>query len=306
LNGYELVYALLSNPYFIPGENGSLIAIGSVTEPFHGLTRHKTLDYIDKISRILGNPIQFSTKMYITRREAEALYKMQPGISPLVTIVSIKYARKLEPLAPPPEKRFEAIKNMREAGLKPFLFLRPMIPGIIEEEYANIIDLAREYGAVGVVAGSLRVTNTIIERFRKAGLPVDAILERLPRRPRGREQVPVDTRDIKREVERYVVRNGLLFFPEACMANMYTHGKACWKMIKLGLVKENKGLTPTEKFPSRAEIHELAGKVNVSLNDVRIRDYNITLYVHRSGGREVLLSEIIHSVYRVCVRIRYV
>ncbi|MET1159446.1 MAG: radical SAM protein, partial [Thermoprotei archaeon] len=195
LTGLELVYSLLSNPYFVPGERGSLLAIGSVTEPFHGVTRRKTMEYIESIYTYLGNPTQFSTKMYITEREAYELARISKSrISPLVTIITIKWAPKLEPLVPPPDKRFETIRNLRRAGLKPFLFLRPVIPGIIEDEYVEILENAHKYGAEGVVIGSLRVTKTIIERLAKIGVPVEEIMYRLPRKPRGNEQISIDTR----------------------------------------------------------------------------------------------------------------
>ncbi len=302
LNGYQLVYALLVNPYFIPGGNGSLIAIGSVTEPFHGVTRHKTFDYIEKISKYLKNPIQFSTKMYLSLREAETLAKNDKGVSPLITIISLKYAKKLEPYVPSPEKRYEAISNLRRAGLKPFLFLRPIIPGIIEDDYMDIIDKAREYGAVGVVAGSLRITLSIIKRLKNAGLPVDEILRRAPRKPRGKEQVSIDTSDLKNEIRKYVIKNKLIFFPEACMANLYTHRKVCWKMIRLNLVTD-KG--SELRYPSRNDIEELAEKLNVDLEEVKLRDYEAILWLSKRSKQDILLSELIHSRYRICVKLRY-
>jgi len=302
LNSYELAYALLSNPYLVPGLNGSLLAIGSVTEPFHGLTRRKTIEYVQVLSKYLGNPIQFSTKMYITRREALEMREADPGISPLVTIITLKYADKLEPYAPKPDKRFEAISNMREAGLKPFLFLRPMIPGLIEDEYTSILDKAAEHGAVGVVAGSLRITEKILERLSKLGIDTREILRRASRKPRGRAQIPVDTSDLKSEVMKYARKRKLLFFSEACMANMYSHGLACWKMIKQGLAGGNLAKPP---YPTRREIAGLAEELGVKLEDVRVSGFEARIWVSERGGKEVLLSELIHSRYRVCTRISY-
>jgi len=306
LTGYEMTYALLSNPYFLPGPTGSLIAIGSVTEPFHGLTRRKTLEYIEAFSKFLKNPVQFSTKMYITYREAVLLKSIDPLISPLVTIVSIKYADRLEPLAPKPEKRFETLMNLRKAGLKPFLFLRPIIPGLIDDEYVTLVDKAREYGAVGVVAGSLRITEKIVKRLAMAGVNVDEILRRAVRKPRGSVQVSIDTSDLKAEIMSYTRRSGLVFFPEACMANMYTHGHICWKMIRLGIVSEDVSNSSKPPYPSRSSIYEIAEAIGVNLEDVAIKDFEVILWTRSFGGKEVLLSELIHSRYRVCVKLRSV
>lgn len=302
LNGYQIVYALLTNPYFIPGEEGSLIAIGSVTEPFHGATREKTFDYIDKINRFLKNPVQFSTKSYLTFNDSRKIALINKNISALITIISIKYAEKIEPRALPPIKRYETINNLKKAGLKPILFLRPIIPGIIESEYMDLIDKAKEYGAIGIVAGSLRVTTTIIERFKKIGIPVDEILKRMPHKPRGREQVSIYTADLKDEIRRYVLKNDLLFFPEACMANLYTHGKICWKMIMQNIITPH---TIKLKYPSKNDVLELAEELGIKLEDVKINRYTVNLWSSKKNWKNILLAEIIHSRYKICVKIKY-
>jgi len=300
LNGVELVYALLNNPYFVPGENGSLIAIGSVTEPFHGVTRTRTLEYIESISKYLGNPIQFSTKMYLTRKDALFLRKTDPGISPLITIVTIKYAERLEPYAPPPSKRFKTIKNLREAGLKPILFLRPIIPGLIEDEYIELIDQAVDHGAHGLVAGSLRITRSIIERFKSKRLPVREILERAPCIPKGREQVSIDTGDLKREIARYAMRKGLLFFPEACMANLYTHGRICWKMIKLGL----RVLGDKPPVLNKNEVFKIGQYLGLTVDRIRDRGSYVDIWVKPVDRvNTTLFSELVKCRFKKCVRI---
>lgn len=298
LNGYEVVYALLSNPYFIPGRDGSLIALGSVTEPFHPLTIDTTMNYIDKIARYLKNPIQFSTKMYIDQSIASDLKNMDPGISPLVTIITLKNYRLLEPYTPPPEKRFETISVLKMSGFKPFLFLRPIIPGLIENEYSIIIDKSVEYGAVGVVTGSLRVTSNILNKLVDKGLDVSEIIKRLPRKPRGREQISIDTSDLKNMITKYAKQYKLIVFPEACMANLYTHGYCCWKMIYLGYCN---GFNL--KYPSRGDIFEIASELNIGIEDIKLFNYRVDLWISSGWSKSVLLSEIIHSRYKICVNI---
>jgi len=215
LSGYELVYALLKNPYFIPGKYGSLIAIGSVTEPFHHKTVDTTLEYMQFITKYLGNPIQFSTKMYINEEIVKQLGSINTNLSPLITIITLKNHNKLEPNAPPPNLRFKTIENLSKHGFKPFLFLRPLIPGIPLEEYYEIIDRSIEHGAVGVVAGSLRITERILDKLRVCGVDVNEVIERAPRLPRGGEQVSIDMSDVKDMVARYAISKGVLFFPRS-------------------------------------------------------------------------------------------
>ena len=223
LSGDEMSYALLLNPYFLPGRFGSLIAIGSVGEPFvdeHAFTR--TLEYIHSFSKHLGNPTQFSTKAALSEAQVKALASVKLPLSPLVTVVSLAYYRKLEPNAPTPEKRFETIRLMRKNGLHPLLFLRPLIPGVNTEEIEEIVDEAKQAGAIGVVIGGLRITPMILERLEKAGFQTTQIRERVKGVLRRGVQLSVDVSDIKRQAVEVVREKGLVPFLSACCANNYT------------------------------------------------------------------------------------
>lgn len=302
LSGLQLVYALLSNRYFVPGKRGTYLAIGSITEPFHPTLREKTLEYIEAIYSYLENPTQFSTKLYIDLKTAERLARVSAGrISPLVTVVTMRACNELEPGVPKPEKRFETIKNLREAGLKPFLFLRPIIPGITEKEYAEIIELAAEYGAVGVVAGSLRVTRLILGRLKEAGINVNAIANRLKvpvEKMRPKVQYEVYVSDIKREIGRYARRRGLTFYPSACMANLHANGLKCWKMCT--------ELSPVEcglEEPDLEEVQQIARSLGITCKKISFGDGTITVETLRRGGDSKLLSEVLRSRYLACVRV---
>lgn len=300
LSGEELVYALLSNPYFIPGKYGTLIAIGSVTEPFHPITKEKAFEYIGAISKYLGNLIQFSTKMYLSEEDSYRLKDLDRGISPLVTIITLKYASKLEPYAPPPEERFETIKNLSKTDLKPILFYRPLIPGIVEYEYEEIIKEAFKSGAVGIVAGSLRVTKLILSRLKSIGIAVEGIIRRLPKKPMGNEQVTVITSDLKKMVLSYARRLGLIPFTEACMANIYTHGYICWKMISNNIIVEKS----TPPSIDKKLIYSIARKLGINILSIRIRKGVMELRV--SGGNKIkkyLLGELVKYRFRICTRI---
>ncbi len=299
LTGIQLVYALVSNPYFVPGENGTLIAIGSVTEPFLPQTKEKAFEYIEAISKHLGNPIQFSTKMALTLEDARRLKQSEPGISPLVTIITIKHHRKLEPYAPPPSMRFETIKNLAQAGLKPILFLRPIIPGVTEHEYTELLERARRSGAIGVVAGSLRVTPLILSRLRNAGIPVDEIMRRLPRMPRKHEQVTLHTGDVKRRILDYAIKIGLLPFPEACMANIYTHEAVCWKMKYLNPRLFSAQLSE----PDENIIVEAAKHLGLRVNNVKRHGFNLMISLEGRREDKVFFLELVKCYYKICPRI---
>lgn len=302
LNGLQLAYALLNNPYFIPTIHGTYLAIGSISEPFHPAVKEKTFEYIEVFYNYLGNPTQFSTKFYISRPDAEKLSKISgKKISPLVTIVTLENSRELEPYAPSPEKRLEVIRNLGEAGLKPFLFMRPIIPGVTDLEYKTIIDKAREYGAVGVVAGSLRVSKRILRELRELNIDMKEIERRL-RTPiekmRKGVQYEIYTGDIKREIHKYAVKNGLVFFPSSCMANLYTHGLSCWRMIEYGII--GRGLPK----PDHDEVSTFLEKHGYSAEVVDIKGSSIFVKLRYGRHDTVLLREMMIHRYKMCPRIK--
>ncbi len=280
LNGLQLVYALLSNPYFVPGPYGTLLAFGSVTEPFMEETRDRAIEYLEYTARFLGNPTQLSTKAYVDEGLADTLRKVaDPRMDFLVTIVTLRHWKRLEPNAPPPEKRFETIRNLSSRGFHVTLFLRPIIPGVTDREVPEILERAKAAGARGVVPGSLRVTPGILERLRLAGVDVRVIEARLPRRPRGRrDQVPIRETDLKRLVEVYAKKLGLTVYPSSCSANIDSHGLAC-NACKWGPCGRPGELPWVEEDA----IVELASLVGVEVSEVRVDERSVK--VHARGVR---------------------
>ncbi len=300
LSPLQLVYALLKNPYFIPGERGSFIAIGSVTEPFLEIVKEKTMAYIEAIARYLGNPIQFSTKMYLDIEDAYRLKKVDPGISPLVTIVTLKHYDRLEPHAPPPNRRFETIENLSKAGLKPVLFYRPVIPCINYSEYRDIIDKAIEYEVKAVVVGGFRVTENILHRLMEKGFNIECIIKRLHGRLGGSRQVGVRTSDLKKNIISYAREKGVVALPLACTANLYTHGWRCRVMESYGVYE---GVEPPKIDYS--VIEETSYYLGVRVREIKVFNERICIYGYGSREKLFLLGELVKYYYRVCVETRF-
>lgn len=230
LTGEELVYALAVNPYFVPGPQGTLLAFGSVTEPFMPETAARALEYLRAARDLLGNPQQISTKTALKGRLLkEFMESVDPRIDVLVTITTIRRWRVLEPGASPPEERFEFMKTLSDAGFSVTLFLRPIIPGVTDEEAEEILRRAAETGVKKVVPGTLRITPGIMKRLAATRVVDVAEIEaRLPRRPRGpRDQVPIRGRDLKERVARIAEELGLQVLPASCSSNIESHGLAC-------------------------------------------------------------------------------
>lgn len=227
LNGLEISLSLLYNKWFVPGKMGTFIAIGSVCEPFHPICYEKTIDYLKSFAKYLKNPMQFSTKAFLNTEQVheitEAINK-QP-LSTLVTIITIKNAKKLEPNVPSPEKRFETISNLRDDGFKPLLFLRPIIPGVTDKEFEEIFEKASNAGAIGVVLGSFRISRKILERLKRAHVNLRPIKERATKI--GEKQIYLRGRDLKETAFKLAKEFKLTPFNSVCCANAFNASVPC-------------------------------------------------------------------------------
>ncbi len=231
LSGEQLVYALALNPYLVPGEHGTLIAIGSVTEPFmNPAVTRRTIEYVGAIKRWLGNPIQAATKSVVSENDARELARACEGrMSVLISITTLKLASKLEPGAPPPKKRLGSSLMLSRLGLKVCLFMRPIIPGVTDTEAQLILAEALHHGMTSVVPGSLRVTPLILRRLQATGIPMGEIRRRMPREPRSdKDQVTLRMSDLKEKITSTARSLGMTVHPSSCSANIEAHDQACW------------------------------------------------------------------------------
>ncbi len=231
LTSNELALSLAANPYFVPGIQGTLLAFGSITEPFmNKKITMKTLDYMTRLKKVYRNPIQVSTKAVLDEDTITHLIdNLNKEISFLITITTIREHRKLEPNAPPPEERFRLMKTLSDNGVPVYLFLRPLIPGLIEKELPDIMRMARENGARGVIPGSLRITRSILVKLGALGINTREILIRTPvKHIDDTRQVSIDTSDIKKKIWKHARAIGLRLFPSSCSVNIDAHGLGCW------------------------------------------------------------------------------
>lgn len=285
LTGKQLVYALLVNPYFVPGPRGTLLAFGSVTEPFMPETAVRALEYLKWTRDVLGNPQQLSTKTALKGKLLEEFLEIvDPRIDVLVTITTIKHWRRLEPGASPPEERFEFMRRLAEAGIGVTLFLRPIIPGVTDVEAEEIIRRSAEAGVKRIVPGTLRVSHGILKRLSATRLvALSAIESRLPRRPRGpRDQVPIRGRDLKERVIELAKIYGLQVLPASCGANIVSHGLSCYA-CRMGPCGDPTRL-PEADEEAIWEIMRIAGIPAVS---VEIRG-QMVVYYHRGAPKDRL------------------
>lgn len=228
LSPEQLAYALAANPYFLPGPLGTLLAFGSVTEPFaNEAVVEKTLGFLKAAKDYLRNPVQVATKASPSQAPVEEIAKhAEPKASFLVTIVSLRLAKELEPRAPSPEERLELLAELSKAGFHASLFLRPILPGVAEVEYKELLAAAKEAGAFGVVAGCLLVSKEVLRKLSAVEGVARALSARLRDAPE-KGLASVSCKDVKSSVLGFAKLLDLRAYPSSCSANIDSHGLAC-------------------------------------------------------------------------------
>ena len=280
LKGIELVASLLINPYFVPTLHGTLLAFGSVTEPFLPETYRKTIEYLGGVYSYLKNPIQISTKAFLTEEQITEVLRASPRLSVLITLITLRKFKELEPLAPNPYMRLETASKMIKLGAHVSLFIRPIIPGVTDREIRDIFEIALSYNIRKAVLGSLRVTNRIIKNLRNLGIDLST---RLVTKPRGSVQVPIRSSDLKTMAKNIANKLGIEVYPSACAANIDAHGLSC-AMCRLGPCGD------LNKLPSIDEscIRELLKYMKIKFKQITVFNNRIEIIIEKTLHKNVL------------------
>jgi DNA repair photolyase len=130
------------------------IALGTATDPYQPVERKAqiTRSLLEVFARKAGYRLGIVTKSRLIERDIDLLAEIA-RYNTLVVHVTIttpdaKLARLLEPRAPRPDLRFQAVKRLREAGIVAGVFGSPLLPGITDNQKA-LDSLARRAAAVG-------------------------------------------------------------------------------------------------------------------------------------------------------------
>jgi DNA repair photolyase len=134
-----------------PGEQ---IAIGTATDPYQPAEKRfeVTRGILEELARHRGLDIGIVTKSDMVVRDVELLRKVaeQNGLYVNVTITTLdtNLARILEPRAPRPDLRLQAVKELNAGGVKAGVICAPVLPGITDSP-AALDKLVRATKAAG-------------------------------------------------------------------------------------------------------------------------------------------------------------
>src|ERR1700693_330323 len=148
------------------------IAFGTNTDPYQPIERQYriTRSLLETLQRA-RHPLSIVTKSNLILRDLDILSDMgRDGLVKVflsVTTIDRELARKMEPRAPTPQKRLEAIEALNDAGVPAGGMVAPVIPAINDSEIERILTRAYAAGAREGGYVVLRLPLEIRDMFRE-------------------------------------------------------------------------------------------------------------------------------------------
>jgi len=142
---------------------GEEIAIGTATDPYQPAERRFeiTRSILQEMAQHQGLEIGIVTKSDLVVRDIDVLREVAERnslfVNLTITTLSTKLARILEPRAPRPDLRLQALTRLRRAGLNVGVICAPVLPGITDSPAAldNLVRATKEAGGKYIYANAL-------------------------------------------------------------------------------------------------------------------------------------------------------
>jgi DNA repair photolyase len=163
---------LLERELSAPGYTPKTIAIGTNTDPYQPI--EKQYELMRRILLVLekaGHPVGIVTKSALILRDIDVLSRMAKRnlakVAISVTTLDPKLARIMEPRAPTPARRIDALKELAAAKIPTSVMVAPVIPAINDPDIERILDAAAAAGVQGAGYVLLRLPHEVRDLFRE-------------------------------------------------------------------------------------------------------------------------------------------
>jgi DNA repair photolyase len=191
---------LLQEELARPGYACDCITIGANTDPYQPVEREwKVTRSILEVLAACNHPCAIITKNAMVERDLDILAPMaaknlvQVYIS--VTTLDHDIARRMEPRAPAPARRIEAIRRLAEAGVPTGVMVAPVVPFLTDSGIETVLEAAREAGADRAGYTLMRLPWEVKDLFKdwlQRNFPLKAahVMSRIRDMREGRENDP--------------------------------------------------------------------------------------------------------------------
>jgi DNA repair photolyase len=152
---------------------GEHIAIGTATDPYQPAEREfgATRAVLERMAEREGLSLSITTKSDQVLRDIDLLRRISArsalSVNLSITTLKTRLARMLEPRAPRPDLRLDAVRKLRAAGISAGVLAMPVLPGLTDREQ-DLDALARavsETGAQWFAANVLFLMPSSLKQF---------------------------------------------------------------------------------------------------------------------------------------------
>lgn len=124
-----------------------LVGVSTITDPYQGVEAiYKiTRESLKKLLQY-GFRVSIQTKSPLILRDLDLLERFRGKVDVGITITTldVKTSKYLEPRAPLPKARVNALRKLSERGIKTWIFLGPLIYSVNDSGFEEVIKVARE------------------------------------------------------------------------------------------------------------------------------------------------------------------
>jgi DNA repair photolyase len=165
--------ALIEHELAAENTRGEHIALGTATDPYQPAEREygATRAILEKMAEREGLILEITTKSNQVVRDIDLLRRIAERsvlrINVSVACIRARLARLLEPRAPRPDLRLEAVSKLSEAGIAVGVNAMPILPGLTdgEEDLDALVRAASEARAQWIAGGVLFLMPASLKQF---------------------------------------------------------------------------------------------------------------------------------------------
>jgi len=167
-NAADLLRQTFAKPNYRPDS----IAIGTNTDPYQPIeNRYRITRQILEVMLETRHPVVITTKSNRVVDDLDLLAQLAvqnlTAVAISVTTLDSTTARLLEPRAPTPTRRLEAVQQLNEAGIHVHVNIAPVVPGITDHEIESIVSAVAGRGAKSVSFIPMRLPHEVAPLFEQ-------------------------------------------------------------------------------------------------------------------------------------------
>jgi DNA repair photolyase len=111
-----------------------------------------------------GLRVQLITKSNLVVRDTDLIRQGNCSVSMTITTLNEGATRKLEPYAPSPKRRLDAVRRLTDEGIPCSVRIDPIIPWINNYDLSEVVEAASEAGARHVTASTYKAKRDSFDR----------------------------------------------------------------------------------------------------------------------------------------------